>query len=177
MRTALALLLASELLLAPAATGAWTDSGRREEGTERNERKKPKKADGGGETPVPPKDDSRQITRLIRDLQFALEGGSARSVLALIERAKFDDYLRFEDMVERLMREDAVRVYFRQDEASPSPAQGKARAVLDAEMELSRKDGAGQVVRRRQQLVLDFEHTRRGWRIVNITPRDYFAPF
>jgi len=30
--------------------------------------------------------------------------------------------------------------------------------------------------RRRQQLVIDFQWTRRGWRITNITPRDYFRP-
>ena len=43
-------------------------------------------------------------------------------------------------------------------------------------MELARKDAAGQVERRRQQLELEFRRTRRGWRIINITPRNFFEP-
>ena len=53
---------------------------------------------------------------------------------------------------------------------------GQAQMALDAEMELGRKDGVGQLTRRRQQIVIDWEYTRRGWRIINITPRDYFQP-
>ncbi len=48
--------------------------------------------------------------------------------------------------------------------------------ALDADMEVARKDGVGQLSRRRQQLVIDWEYTRRGWRIINITPRNHFQP-
>jgi hypothetical protein len=57
-----------------------------------------------------------------------------------------------------------------------SPAAGKAQSMVDAEMELGRRDAAQKLQRRRQQLVIDFQWTRRGWRITNITPRDYFRP-
>ena len=51
-----------------------------------------------------------------------------------------------------------------------------AQTILDAEMEMTRKDSAGAPERRRQQLARDFERTNRGWKIINITPREFFRP-
>ena len=90
------------------------------------------------------------------------------------EAAKFDDFPRFEDMIDRLLRENSLRVYFRQ--VSNTFQQETAQSTIDAEMELTRKDAAGQIDRRRQQLVIDFERTSRGWKIINLTPRDFFRP-
>ncbi len=118
----------------------------------------------------------REIARIQRDLQFALEGGSAEGVLSLIDSAKFRGYSSFQDTVERLLREDTVRAYFRQVSGSSSAEEGRARSRVDAEMQLARKDAAGQMERRRQQLELEFERTRRGWRITNIGPRKFFEP-
>ena len=118
----------------------------------------------------------REIARIQRDLQFALEGGSAQGVLSLIDSAKFRDYASFRDTVERLLREDTVRAYFRQVSGSSSAEEGRARSRVDAEMQLARKDAAGQMERRRQELELEFERTGRGWRITNIGPRKFFEP-
>ena len=95
-------------------------------------------------------------------------------VLSSIDSAKFEDYPRFEDMIDRLTREDALRVFFRQ--ANSSVRDDRAQTTIDAEMELTRKDSAAPPERRRQQIVIDFELTPRGWRIVNITPREFFRP-
>jgi len=116
----------------------------------------------------------RAITSLIRGLQMDLESASSRGVLSTIDSAKFDDYPRFEDMVERLTRENTLRVYFRQ--ANNIIKEDKAQTIIDGEMEMVRKDAAGQIQRRRQQIVIDFELTDRGWKIVNITPREFFQP-
>ena len=121
-------------------------------------------------------DIAREIARIQRDLQFALEGGSAQGVLSLIDSAKFRDYASFQDTVERLLREDTVRAYFRQVSGSSSAEEGRARSRVDAEMQLARKDAAGQMERRRQELDFEFERTRRGWRITNIGPRKFFEP-
>ena len=126
------------------------------------------------ETPARRENPERAVANLIRQLQFDLEGSSRMGVLSHIDSAKFEDYPRFEDMVDRLTREDSLRVYFRQ--ASNSIQESRAQAILDADMELTRKDSAAPPERRRQQLVIDFELTERGWRIVNITPRDFFRP-
>lgn len=180
MRNMLLALLALSLVLGVPAGRAQEQPQDKKEDQKKDQKdkknKKDKKSGAEGETPTDPKDISREIRRMLRDLEFALEGGSARSFMSLLDSTKFDDYPRFEDMVERLLREDTIRANFRQVTPATSPAAGKAQSIIDAEMELGRRDAAQQLLRRREQLVLDFEYTRRGWRITNITPRDYFQP-
>ncbi len=179
MKMTLVVLLASGLILVPASSarpGSRPGADDKNKKEEKKKDKKEKKSSEEAEGPAESKDLNREMTRIVRELQFAMEGGSARALLSLIDPAKFDDYPRFEDMVERLMREDTLRAHFRQVTSSAQAAEGRGQSILDAEMGLSRKDASGQVLRRRQQLTLDFERTRRGWRITNITPRNYFEP-
>ncbi len=134
----------------------------------------PMQKKGGKEEGGKKQDPERALTQLIRGMQVDLESSSSNGFLSSIDSAKFDDYPRFQDMIERLTREDTLRVNFRQ---SPhSIHESNAQTIVDADMEISRKDSAGQLDRRRQQMVIDFELTSRGWKIVNITPRDIFRP-
>jgi len=126
------------------------------------------------EAPSRRENPERAITNVVRQMQMDLEASSRQGVLSNIDSAKFDDYPRFEDMIERLTREDTLRVFFRQ--VNNSIKEESAQTVIDAEMEMTRKDSAGQLERRRQQLVLDFQRTSRGWKIINITPREFFRP-
>jgi len=176
MKKMLAVCLGFALVLG--VSPAWAGAQDKDKPKEEKKDKKDKKKDQGNEDlPVPdPKESEKQLNRLARELQNALEGPSPRQFLSFIDSAKFDDYPRFEDMMERLMREDSIRAHFRQAFNAPPSGQGKAQMAIDAEMELARKDGVGQISRRRQQLVIDWEYTRRGWRIINITPRNYFQP-
>lgn len=180
MKTLVAALLALGLALGPAGTWAAdnaldTKEDRKQKKDKQDKKKGKEPADQSGGARQP-RDVNGEISRLLRDLQLALEGGSAPSFLSLLDSAKFDDYPQFQDMVERLMREDTIRAYFGPLPASSTPAEGKVQAMVDAEMELSRRDAARPVQRRRRQLLLDFERTPRGWRITNITPRTYFEP-
>lgn len=132
------------------------------------------KKEGGKEEGGKKQDPEKALTQLIRGLQADLESSASRSFLSAIDSAKFDDYPRFEDMIERLGREDTLRVYFRQSPHSIHDT--SAQTIVDADMEISRNNSAGQRDRRHQQIVFDFELTSRGWKIVNITPRDFFRP-
>ena len=129
---------------------------------------------GSQEAPTRRENPERAITNVVRQMQMDLEASSRQGVLSHIDSAKFDDYPRFEDMIERLTREDTLRVFFRQ--VNNSIKEESAQTVIDAEMEMTRKDSAGQLERRRQQLVIDFQRTSRGWKITNITPREFFRP-
>ena len=133
-----------------------------------------RQAKPGTEEPSKREDPERAIAQAVRQMQMDLEGSSSRGFLSLIDSAKFDDYPRFEDMIDRLLREDILRVFFRQ--VTNSIEETRAQTTLDAEMEMTRKDSAGMMDRRRQQLVVDFERTSRGWKIINITPREFFQP-
>jgi hypothetical protein len=131
-------------------------------------------AQGKGEKPAKQEDPDRAIQRIVREMQMDLEGASSRGVLGQIDTAKFEDYPRFEDMVERLTREDTLRVFFRQVRSSAK--EDSAQTVLDAQMEMTRKDSATPARRRSQQITIDLEKTSRGWKIVNVTPREFFQP-
>lgn len=133
-----------------------------------------KQAGAGHEEPPKKEEPERAIAGMVRQMQVDLEGASSRGFLGHIDAAQFDDYPQFEDRIERLTRENTLRVYFRQ--ASSSIQQNSAQTILDAEMEMTRKDSAAPVERRRQQVVIDFERTSRGWKIINITPREFFRP-
>src|SRR3990172_6568563 len=93
-----------------------------------------KQAGAGKEEPPKKEDPERAIAGIIRQMQMDLEGASSRGFLSHIDAAKFDDYPRFEDMMERLTRENTLRVYFRQ--ASNSIQENNAQTILDAEMEM-----------------------------------------
>jgi hypothetical protein len=127
-----------------------------------------------GEQPAKQEDPARAIAQLVRDMQMDLEGSSSTGLLGKIDNAKFADYPRFQDMVERLTREDTLRVFFRQ--TTNSVNEDTAQTILDAEMEMTRKDSAVPAEHRKQQITIDLERTSRGWKITNITPRDFFQP-
>ena len=132
------------------------------------------RAQSKGEKPAKQEDPDRAIQRIVREMQMDLEGASSRGVLGQIDTAKFEDYPRFDDMVERLTREDTLRVFFRQVRSSVKD--DTAQTVLDAEMEMTRKDSAVPAQRRTQQITIDLAKTSRGWKIVNVTPREFFQP-
>src|SRR5258706_13350922 len=110
MKSKIAVSLSLLLCLSLAAPAAFAqDTGK---DAEQKDKKKDKKK-GSDEGAPDPKKAEKDITKLMRELQFDLEGGSSRSFLGMLNKAKFDDYPRFEDGVERLMRENALRVNFR----------------------------------------------------------------
>ena len=171
--------LAAGPLLLPLHNKVEREGGvRTEKQSGQKEGQEQKQKRSGQQREGPSKSDNvqQEIARIVRDLQFALEGGSAQGVLSLTDSTKFRNYASFQDTVERLVREDTIRAYFRQVSGSRSAEKGRARSRVDAEMELARKDAAGQTERRRRQLEFEFERTRRGWRITNITPRTFFEP-
>ncbi len=143
-----------------------------------DDQKKPKKEKKkkGDESAPAPDEAQKQLTKLMREIGFDIEGGSARSFLQRINQDKFNDYPHFEDNVERLMRENSLRVNFRTAFTAPPTAEGAAQVAVDADMEVVKKNSTGAPQRRTQQLTFDFEWTNRGWAIDNITPRAFFNP-
>jgi hypothetical protein len=135
-----------------------------------------KNKDKAAEPAPGPDEAKKQLTKLIREIQYDLEGGSSRSFLQRINQAKFDDYPHFEDTIERLMRDDSIRLNFRPAFTAPPTPDGIAQAAVDASMDLTKKNSMAAPQRRQQQLTFDFEWTDRGWQIDNITPRSFFNP-
>ena len=173
-RIAILLALALALLVAAPAPSslAMAESG----GALRLDGAGQKNKDKGSEPAPGPDEAKKQLTKLMREIQSDLEGGSSRSFLQRINQSKFDDYPHFEDTVERLMREDSIRLNLRVAFTAPPTPEGLAQVAADADMELAKKSSMAAPQRRKQQLTFDFEWTNRGWQINNISPRAFFNP-
>ena len=86
MKELLVTWLAAGLLLLPLQSRAENRGGAR---PEKRAGQKQKKSAQQRKGPSEPDDIHKRIARIVRDLQFALEGSSAQGVLALIDSAKF----------------------------------------------------------------------------------------
>ena len=105
----------------------------------------------------------------IRD---GLEGHSQRLMLSAFDGDKMDGYLSFEDAIEALFNKyDAFRIHFRILQATQEGSKGIVLASV--EMEEVPKQG-GQPQRRSSELRAQLERGKKGWRIVDFSPRNFF---
>jgi hypothetical protein len=110
---------------------------------------------------------------VLNDLRDGLEGHSQRLVLSAFDQDKMDGYLTFEDQIEAMMqRYDSFRVHFR---VSQSTIEGSKGVVLvDFELEEVPRAG-GAPIRRNGQVKFEMERGRKGWKIVDFTPRGFLS--
>lgn len=114
------------------------------------------------------------VARKLTELAETLEAKSSRRLVDLLT-ADFEDLPRFEDAVTQLFRQAAeLRVFLRP--ASTEVRGNRATMIVDAEMIFSRRDRPGVDQRRRDRMQLDFVWTAQGWKIYQITPREFFLP-
>ncbi len=117
----------------------------------------------------------RAVSRVVHDLQDGFEGHSPRRVTELLDE-HFEDLPRFEDAVTQFLeRTSEMRMNFRE---STSEVKGDhATVIVDAEMIYTDKARPTQDQRRRERVQFDFVYNpKKGWRIFEITPRQFFEP-
>ncbi len=177
------LVIVLALLAGPGCAAARVSSGQSQDqqSTEKNKEKKKKKtqsteaASGAGESPEAVAKDRRAISRVLRDLGDGFEGKSARRVAENINDEKFDDFPRFEDLVTQFLQSSGeMRVFFR--ESSGEVKGDRATLIVDAEMIYSLKNNPTRDLRRKERIQFDFMRTKKGWKIYEITPRQFFEP-
>ena len=144
---------------------------------------KDKKKDKKKKQNEPPPDESpdtaagarRAVSRAMHDLQDGFEGHSPRRVTEMLD-GRFEDLPRFEDAITQFLeRTSEMRINFRE---STNEVKGDhATVIVDAEMIFTDKARPTQDQRRRQRIQFDFVYTpKKGWKIFEITPRDFFEP-
>lgn len=110
---------------------------------------------------------------VLGQVRDGLEGHSQRMMLGAFDGDKMDGYLSFEDQIEALFnRYDSFRVHYR---ISNSSVEGsKAVVLVDWEMEeIPKTNGSPQ--RRNGQIKFEMERGRKGWKIVDVSPRGIFS--
>lgn len=110
---------------------------------------------------------------VLGQIRDGLEGHSQRLMLGAFDQDKMDGYLSFEDQIEALFqRYDSFRVHYRISNSSVEG--GKAIVLVDWEMEeIPKSNGSPQ--RRNGQVKFEMERGRKGWKVVEVTPRGIFS--
>jgi len=114
------------------------------------------------------------LARTLAEFGEILEAKSGRRLAEMLA-TDMEDLPRFEDAVSELFRQSGeLRVFLRP--ASTEVKGNRATMIADAEMIYSRRDRPGTDQRRRDRIQFDFVLTREGWKIYQITPREFFLP-
>ena len=176
---ALAVALVIVLVLAPAAgaqssTQSAGDSAQNTKDKKDKSRDKDKKKQDKGDDEVNTSVFSARVAEevlgMVRD---GLEGHSQRLMLSAFDGDKMDGYLTFEDQVQALFdRYEGFRAHFRIVQQSSEKGRGVVLAIFDLE-ELPR--GGRAPLRKSEQVRFELERGRKGWRIVDYSPRDFFS--
>jgi len=110
---------------------------------------------------------------VLNDLRDGLEGHSQRLLLSAFDQDKLDGYLTFEDQIEAMFqRYDSFRVHFRISQSTIEGSKGVVLVDFDLE-EVPRAGGAP--IRRNGQVKFEMERGRKGWKIVDFTPRGFLS--
>ena len=117
----------------------------------------------------------RVIKRGLSDFQDGFEGHSPRRVTDMLDE-RFEDLPRFEDAVTQFIeRSGEMRINLR--ESTTEIKADHATVIVDAEMIYTDKAKPTQDQRRKQRIQFDFVYNpKKGWKIFEITPRQFFEP-
>jgi hypothetical protein len=111
---------------------------------------------------------------VLNDIRDGLEGHTQRLMLSAFDADKMDGYLEFEDQIQSFFnRYDSFRVYFRVvQSASEGP---KGVVLVDFQLEEIPRSGTGTPGRKSGQIRFELERGRKGWKIVDFNPRNFFS--
>lgn len=142
---------------------------------DKKEKKKKKKDKGSADDVTVPTSFSDAVAQdVLQQLADGLEGHSERLMLSAFDDNKMDGYLNFEDQIEAFFqRYDSFRVHFRIAQATTEGDKGVV--LVDIEMEEIPRSGNAQPVRKRDQMRFEMERGKKGWKIVDLRPRNFFS--
>lgn len=113
-------------------------------------------------------------SNVLNGLRDGLEGHTPRRMLSAFDADKMDGYLEFEDQIQALFnRYESFRVYFRiVQSATDGP---KGIVLLEIQLEEIPRGATSPPGRKNGQMRFELERGRRGWKIVDFSPRNFFS--
>jgi flagellum-specific peptidoglycan hydrolase FlgJ len=134
------------------------------------DKKKKKQQDDELNTAVFSDAAANDVLGMIRD---GLEGHSQRLLLSAFDSDKMDGYLTFEDQIQAMFeRYEGFRAHFRILQATTEGNRGIVLAMFEIE-ELPK--GGSPPQRKSSQVRFELERGRKGWRVVDYSPRGFFS--
>lgn len=111
---------------------------------------------------------------VLNDLRDGLEGHTQRLMLSAFDADKMDGYLQFEDQIEAFFNKyTSFNVYFR---IAQSATEGpKGIVLVDIQLEEIPRGNASPPIRKNGQMRFELERGKKGWKIVDFNPRNFFS--
>jgi hypothetical protein len=141
----------------------------------KDKKKKDEPGPGAEDSPDNAAGARRAVKRVLGDFQDGFEGHSPRRVIEFLDE-RFEDLPRFEDAVTQFLeRTSEMRINLR--ESTTEVKGDHATVIVDADMIFTDKAKPTQDQHRRQRVQFDFVYNpKKGWKIFEITPRQFFEP-
>ncbi len=141
---------------------------------DKKKKKKREPLGGPGEAADSATRDRRALSQVLRDFGDGFEGSSPRRVMENLDE-NFDDLPHFEGQVTEFLKQNGeLRIWLR--EASGEVKGDRATLIVNAEMAYSTKATPARTQNRKERIQFDFIRTKKGWKIYEITPRQFFEP-
>ena len=139
------------------------------------EKKKKDKKDKGSQDVVNTEVFSTAVANsVLNDLRDGLEGHTQRLMLSAFDADKMDGYLQFEDQIEAFFNKyTSFNVYFRIAQSSTDGPKGIV--LVDIQLEEIPRGAASPPVRKSGQMRFELERGKKGWKIVDFSPRNFFS--
>lgn len=141
----------------------------------KDKKKKKEKKDKAPQDPLDTEVFSDAVAKnVLEQLRDGLEGHSQRLMLSAFDDDKFDGYLSFEDQIQAMFdKYDSFRVHFRIVQTSVEGPKGLV--LVDFTMEEIPRSMNAAPQRKSSQVRFELERGRKGWKIVDMTPRGFFS--
>ena len=129
----------------------------------------------GGPQEAPAEEFSNDVvSRLLQQVTQGLITHNQRQMLSAFDPARMKNYAQFRDNLAALFAKyESFRAAYRLRQSWPQGERGVI--IADFELEGSPLEEGSPPFRRSAQLRFEFERSRKGWRIVDATPRAFFS--
>lgn len=114
---------------------------------------------------------------VLDDIRDGLEGHSYRLMESAFDEDKMDGYLAFDDAIEAMFqRYSEFRVHFSITQTTTEGPKGVILVDIQMEEVPNSTNGANVVPQRREgQVRFELERGKKGWKIVDFSPRSFFS--
>lgn len=111
---------------------------------------------------------------VLSDIRDGLEGHTQRLMLSAFDADKMDGYLQFEDQIEAFFNKySTFSVFFRITQTAVDGPKGIA--LVDIQLEEIPRGSASPPIRKNGQMRFELERGKKGWKIVDFSPRSFFS--
>jgi hypothetical protein len=114
------------------------------------------------------------VQRLLTQIRNGMEGHSSRVMMSAFDADKMEGYMTFEDQIQAMFDHyESFRVHYQIMQTSSDGARGAA--LVDFQMEETPMAADVAPLSKSNQIRFEFLQGKKGWKIVDFSPRGFFS--